>query len=154
MTGTTSETGSPANEPRRHHYVPRCWLAGFTETGENDDRLWVTDLSRGHQWPSTPDGAGHIRDFYRLEDENASDPVMAETALSRIETEVGPILRAVNRERRSPGVEELDAILYSWLCNGRGFQPFGHSYLECWTSFLMNRSAKNWKALRPGGVPW
>ena len=111
MTVTTSGTGS-ANEPRRHHYVPRCWLAGFTETGEKDARLWVTDSSRGHQWPSTPDGAGHIRDFYRLEDEHASDPVMAENALSRIETEVAPILRAVNRERRQPGVEELDAILF------------------------------------------
>ena len=33
---------SPPNqeaEARRHHYVPQCWLAGFTETGENDGRL-------------------------------------------------------------------------------------------------------------------
>jgi hypothetical protein len=111
MSLTTSGTGS-ANEPRRHHYVPRCWLAGFTETGEKDARLWVTDLSLGRQWPSTPDGAGHIRDFYRLEDERASDPAMAENALSRIEAKVAPILRAVNRERRQPSLEELQAILF------------------------------------------
>jgi hypothetical protein len=26
--------------------VTSCWLAGFTEAGESDSRLWVTDLSR------------------------------------------------------------------------------------------------------------
>jgi hypothetical protein len=51
---------SSANEPepRRHHYVPRCWLAGFTDTGENDARLWVTDLRRRKQWNTSPGNAG------------------------------------------------------------------------------------------------
>src|SRR5450755_3787132 len=68
-------------EPRRHHYVPQCWLAGFTETGENDGRLWVTDFSRQRQWPATPANAGHIRDFYRLSDP-APDPVVVEKFFS------------------------------------------------------------------------
>jgi hypothetical protein len=64
-------------EPRRHHYAPRCWLAGFTETGEPDGRLWVTDLARRKQWVTSPGNAGFVRDFYRLPGENL-DPVMAE----------------------------------------------------------------------------
>ena len=71
-------------EPRRHHYVPQCWLAGFTETGENDGRLWVTDFSRQQQWPTTPANAGHIRDFYRLADP-APDPVAVERFFSQLE---------------------------------------------------------------------
>ena len=51
-----------APEPRAHHIVPKCWLAGFTDTGENDGRLWVTDLKRKKQWPSTPINTGHRRD--------------------------------------------------------------------------------------------
>jgi hypothetical protein len=52
-------------EPRAHHFVPQCWLAGFTETGEKDGQLWVTDLHRRKQWLSSPVNSGRRRDFYR-----------------------------------------------------------------------------------------
>jgi hypothetical protein len=97
-------------EPRRHHYVPQCWLAGFTDTGEKDGQLWVTDLVRRKQWQASPNNAGHIRDFYRLSDEQL-DPVMVEKAFANIEAEVAPILRILDREQRAPGVEEFGALL-------------------------------------------
>jgi hypothetical protein len=97
-------------EPRRHHYVPQCWLAGFTGTGEKDGQLWVTDLVRRKQWQASPDNAGHIRDFYRLSDEQF-DPVMVEKAFAKIEGEVAPILRTLDREQRAPGLEEFGALL-------------------------------------------
>ena len=99
-------------EPRRHHYVPRCWLAGFTDTGNQDGTLYVTDFKRRNQWGAVPGTAGLIRDFYRLEDERASDPVMAERALSHIEDAVAPILRGIDREMRPPTVEEMEPLLY------------------------------------------
>ena len=73
------------SEPRRHHYVRTCWLVGFTETGDQDGKLFVTDFKRGSQWGATPGPAGFIRDFYRLEDEGLSDPVMAESYLQHAE---------------------------------------------------------------------
>jgi hypothetical protein len=112
MTGTTSATSSTSNGPRRHHYVPRCWLAGFTDTGEQDGGLFVTDFTRRKQWAGVPGSVGFIRDFYRLEDEQIDDPVRVEKALSQIEGEVAPILRAIDRERRSPKPEEIDPLLY------------------------------------------
>ena len=97
-------------EPRRHHYVPQCWLAGFTDTGEKDGQLWVTDLTRRKQWQASPNTAGHIRDFYRLSDEQF-DPVMVEKAFAKIEAEVAPILRILDREQRAPGMEEFSTLL-------------------------------------------
>jgi hypothetical protein len=97
-------------EPRRHHYVPKCWLAGFTESSENDGRLWVTDFSRQAQWPSTPDKAGHRRDFYRLSD-RSPDPVAVEKFFSSLEDKVAPILRSIDQERRWPNNDELDVLL-------------------------------------------
>jgi hypothetical protein len=97
-------------EPRRHHYVPQRWLAGFTDTGEKDGMLWVTDLTRRKQWQASPNNAGHIRDFYRLSDEQL-DPVMVEKAFAEIEGAVAPILRTLDREQRAPGVEEFSALL-------------------------------------------
>jgi hypothetical protein len=98
-------------EARRHHYVPRCWLTGFTDTGDRDGKLWVTDLPRRKQWRTSPGNAGFIKDFYRLSDEQI-DPVFAEKALSQIEGEIAPILRRVDQELREPGVEEFEALLY------------------------------------------
>jgi hypothetical protein len=73
---------STLSEPRAHHFVPQFWLAGFTETGQKDGRLWITDLKKGKQWKSTPRKAGHRRDFYRFSDPQL-DPVAAEKAYSR-----------------------------------------------------------------------
>src|ERR1700690_1456266 len=96
-------------EPRRHHYVPRCWLAGFTDTGEKDGQLWVTDMVRRKQWQASPKTAGNIRDFYRLSDEQF-DPLFAEKSFSKIEDIVAPILRSIDREQRSPNAEEAEPL--------------------------------------------
>jgi hypothetical protein len=97
-------------EPRRHHYVPRCWLAGFTETREHDGRLWVTDFSREKQWASTPENAGHMRDLYRLP-APAPDPVVVERFFADLEGAVAPILKKIDGERRPPDNDELDQLL-------------------------------------------
>ena len=99
-------------EARAHHYVPQCWLAGFTDTGENDGMLYVTDLKRKTQWRCRPSQAGHRRDFYRVEDETVADPLAIEKIFSRIETNVAPVFRALMRERRGPKDEfELGTLL-------------------------------------------
>ena len=98
-------------EPRRHHYVPKCWLAGFTDTGEENGTLWVTDLGRRKQWNGRPDSNGFIKDFYRISDDGL-DPVIAERALAEIESQVAPILRAVDRERCPPDKEDFARLLY------------------------------------------
>jgi hypothetical protein len=70
------------SEARAHHYVPQCWLAGFTDTGESDGMLYVTDLKRRSQWRCKPSEAGHRRDFYRAE--------------------VAPVFRVLVQEKRGP----------------------------------------------------
>ena len=112
--------------------MPRCWLTGFTESCEKDGRLWVTDLSRQKQWPSTPDNAGHIRDFYRLSDP-VPDPVIVEKFFSVLEDQVAPLLKSINKERRRPDIDELDALLhfmaYQWVRVPR-FRPFALQILD------------------------
>ena len=61
-------------EARAHHNVPQCWLLGFTDTGEKDGMLYVTDLKRKKQWRCKPSEVGHRRDFNRVDDPSVSDP--------------------------------------------------------------------------------
>jgi Protein of unknown function (DUF4238) len=97
--------------PRAHHFVPQCWLSGFTESGQKDGRLWVTDLKLKKQWPSSPANSGHRRDFYRISSDKA-DSVEAEQLFSKIEDTAGPLLKALDRELRGPRKQELDDLLY------------------------------------------
>ena len=98
-------------EPRAHHYVPQFWLAGFTDTGEKDGRLWVTDLKRQKQWPSNPENAGHRRDFYRLSRADARDPVAFEKLFSQIEGAYAPLLKALDKRPRGPYLDEWESLL-------------------------------------------
>src|SRR6266853_3306867 len=97
------------SEPRAHHYVPQCWLAGFTDSGQKAGRLWVTDFSRKKQWPTTPPNAGHERDFYRVSSPQ-DDPVIVEKLYSKIEGGIAPILKALDEEQRGPTHQELEGL--------------------------------------------
>jgi hypothetical protein len=94
-------------EPRAHHFAPQCWLAGFNDTGRKDGRLFVTDLKRQKQWPSSPPNAGHQRDFYRIS-EDAPDPVAFERLFAQMEDMIAPLFRSLYDEQREPSVEELE----------------------------------------------
>lgn len=89
-------------EARAHHFVPKCWLAGFTESGEADGLLFVTDLKRKKQWRCRPSEVGHRRDLNRIENPALSDPLKIEKTFSGIESEVAPIFRALTEEKRGP----------------------------------------------------
>ncbi len=110
------------SEPRRHHYVPRCWLAGFTETGEKDGKLWVTDIVRRKQWESSPGGAGFIRDFYRLSDDEV-DPVMVEKRFHRSKVPLLPFSRA--KARSGGGLVETSSkrSCISLQSSGLAYRP-------------------------------
>jgi len=147
-----------ASEPRAHHFTPQCWLAGFTDSGQKDGRLFVTDLKRQKQWPSSPPNAGHRRDFYRVEDGNL-DPVYFERAFSQIEAIVAPALRDLYDGPREPGVEEMDALLYFVAIQYIRVPAFRPSLLRIADSINRSmiagalKSPKTWaKALTKAGI--
>ena len=86
-------------------------LQALLTQGGKDSKLWVTDLKRLKQWPSTPPKVGHRRDFYRLSRPDI-DPVIVEKIFSKIEDRTAPILKTLDEDRRGPTQEELDALLF------------------------------------------
>jgi len=111
-------------EPRGHHYVPKCWLNGFTDTREKDGRLWVTDLGRQNQWATTPVKAGRQRDFYRTSADEP-DPVAFEKLLCRLEDSVAPLLKSLHE--KPPTRDQLQLLLLfmamQWV-RVPAFRPF------------------------------
>ena len=79
--------------PRKHHYVPRFYLGGFTDTGEQDGRLTVLDKESGRQWHSSPGDAGCEKDFYMLEVEEDGDALAIEKCFVEVEAKGSAAIR-------------------------------------------------------------
>lgn len=97
-------------DARKHHYVPRFFLAGFTNEGTKDGRLLVCDLGAGKRWWSDPNGAGHQRDFYRIDPEGY-DPLEVEKAFQAVEDAAAPALRRLTGTETPPPFDETASEL-------------------------------------------
>jgi hypothetical protein len=145
--------GAPAASLRTEVLAGRFygdWREGWQAMG--------TDLQRRKQWPSSPNNAGHIRDFYRLSDEQL-DPAIVEKSFSQIENVVAPILRSLDRERRAPDIEEFPTLLpfiaLQWA-RVPSFRPLVFNVLDSVARENLAvdlKSEESWKrALKKGGI--
>ena len=126
---------------RGHHYVAQCWLAGFTDSGQKDSRLWQTDVNAHRQWPASPLKAGRQRDFNRLSDPS-KDPLVVETKLSEIEGTIAPILQRLDQARRQPDQDELSSLIVFMaiqFIRVPAFRPILHGIAD---SFLRSELAE------------
>lgn len=98
------------SDPRRHHYLPRFYLAGFTDKNTRDSRLFVVDKSTGRQFSSSPADAAHQRDFFRIEGDDG-DPFELERKLAETEAEISPFLVNVHQTKTLPNAKGLDRLL-------------------------------------------
>lgn len=159
LSGMSSRQSSNSRtESRAHHFVPQCWLAGFTDTGEKEGLLWVTDLKRGKQFRCKPSEVGHRRDFNRINNPGLSDPLAIEKLFSKIESKIAPLFKALFIEKRGPqnGFELGMLVEYMAIQSIRG-PSFRHFLKNSANAFIENEVLKNpraWrKALKRAKIP-
>jgi hypothetical protein len=100
--------------PRRHHYLPQFYLAGFTDSGQRDGRLHVTSLEDGRRWIGTPPSVGHQRDFYRLDGVEGGEFEL-EHAFAEIEGGAATAIKATIETRQLPVDDELSSYLINFV---------------------------------------
>lgn len=88
--------------PRKHHFIPKFYLAGFTASGRDDDKLFVHDKSTGRVWQSSLADAGSEKDFYMLELDDEGDPAAVEKLLSMVEASGSNAIRFLAAQERVP----------------------------------------------------
>ena len=96
--------------PRRHHYLPHFYLAGFTPQGNKDDMLHVLDMETGKTWKSKPGGVAHQIDYYRLDD-GAPDPFALEKNLADFEGQAAEALRGIVADRSIGAFERREVLV-------------------------------------------
>lgn len=91
-------------EPRKHHYVPRFYLANFSTVERKKQRIWVYEKGREPR-KSTPGLEGCRKDFYAFE-ENGQKNTEVETWFSNLEGAVAPLIADLVRTKREPTPKE------------------------------------------------
>ncbi len=99
------------NIARAHHYVPQFYLAGFTSSGSKKATLYVHDLLQLKTWTSTPAGAGHKNDFYRINHPDIA-PDEIERFLGGIEAQAAKVIRQIVTTNKLPEGEEFQILLH------------------------------------------
>jgi hypothetical protein len=99
-----------ANQPRKHHYVPKFHLAGFTQSGEVDDKLYVADKRQRRKWVSTPSNTARETDFYKIEGDGV-DPMEIEKAFAKMEGQCAAVLKEIVERPRIPTGEGFGVLM-------------------------------------------
>ena len=100
-----------AGQPRKHHYVPQFYLAGFTADGSKDGRLFVLDKEKRKTWTSTPKGTAHKRDYHAIEATPGGDPMVVEKALSQFEGQWSTTLASVIDQKVLPDDDSFGDLM-------------------------------------------
>jgi hypothetical protein len=100
------------NRPRKSHYLPKFYLAGFTASGQVNDTLYVLDQATGREWPSCPANSATERDFYVVDLGPGEDPDMMEKCLSHLEGEFSGVVRDIIARERLPEGQD-----FAWFLN-------------------------------------
>jgi hypothetical protein len=99
------------DRPRKHHYVPQFYLAGFTRNDSKDGDVYVLDKEKRTTWKSSPRGSAHKRDFHAIEPEPGGDPMAVEKAIAQLEGQWSSVLAEVIRSKALPVGESFGDLM-------------------------------------------
>ena len=108
------------NQPVKHHYVPRFYLAGFTLASNDKSRLFVFNTEYGKTWPSTPKKSAFQNHYYSIDTKDKSDPTVIEKTLGTIEGRCSVAIRNILQSKSLADNESLQlAVNFVALMNVR-----------------------------------
>jgi hypothetical protein len=105
------ENSPLTGQPRRHHYVPQFYLAGFTKNNSKKGDLHVLDKERGKTWKSTPRGTAHKWDFHAIDAGPDGDAMAIEKALGRLEGQWSASLASVIASESLPDGDSFGDLM-------------------------------------------
>ncbi len=103
-----SEKGKKkSNQAKRHHYIPRFYLNGFTQ---EDGSLWMFDLKMGKKSKVHPKNVAWQKDFYRVKVATGEEDIF-EKEFAKIEKDSAEVIKRVVSEKVLPTTDSEDYII-------------------------------------------
>lgn len=97
------------SEARNHHYIPQCYLRGFSEGSGKKRKVVVAIVGTGEVFATNPRNVCGIRDFNRV-DLPGVKPDGLESSFSAFETEVAEALRRISTSGKCDGDDRITIL--------------------------------------------
>jgi hypothetical protein len=100
--------------PRKHHYIPKSYLAAWTDDGTLEGRLQVIDKSTARTWEVRPVNAAKETDLYMIDVSEIEEDIEAtkiETTFATIEDAAAPVIRRMLTEEFVPEGEDREKLV-------------------------------------------
>jgi len=95
----------------KHHYVPACYLSGFTEGGLRTSSFWCVPKNNTKPYGTNPNDSCVQRNYYKVE-ELHDDPLYVEDWYGKeIETKIGDILSFIQHNKKLPSNDDMEVLL-------------------------------------------
>lgn len=98
------------SKTRRHHYIPRFFLALFTEDGTEGGLLDVVGLPGGATWRCRPSELAHERDYYRVDADGVSANAF-EDGFAVFEGRAAGVIRSIAESAAIPRDSEFSTFI-------------------------------------------
>jgi hypothetical protein len=102
---------SRAEVSRKHHSVPKSYLARFTETGTSDGRVCVRDLNANRFFQAKPRNIAYEVDFNRVDLEGHPSDVLERAFGELVEAKAASVIRRISYENQLPDGEDFSYVL-------------------------------------------
>jgi len=139
--------------PRRHHFIPKFYLEGFTVSGRKNENLCIMDKEQKKQWRAKPERAAHQKDFYRIEVPGVKLDAV-ENAFGKFENQAASVVKNIIKKRTLPTGEDFVilinfvALMSVRILRYRGVFDAPLEEMNKFILRLMVANPKRWKTIK------
>jgi hypothetical protein len=101
------------NVPRKHHYIPKFYLRGFSDLGfgKEQGKVCVVDLRGKKHFTTSAENVAHVRDYYAFESEDGSTNFQVETKFfNGIDGKAAQIIGKINGLKKVTIEDDWDGL--------------------------------------------
>lgn len=93
----------------KHHYIPKCYLKGFTDGGEDSSKFWAVPKNNGTPFITSPNDSCAERNYYSVDHEN---PLIVEDFYAeKIEPKIMTAISYIHTHSCLPPKDEMGYLL-------------------------------------------
>jgi hypothetical protein len=104
-----STTGGIVGRKAKHHYIPKCYLKGFTDGGENLSKFWAVPKNKDEPFPTTPNNSCAQRDYYTVEHDNSL--IVEDFYAEKIEPNISKAINYIREYSCLPPKDEMKHLI-------------------------------------------
>lgn len=102
-------SGANMGRKAKHHYIPKCYLKGFTNGGENLSQFWAVPKNNDDPFLTTPNDSCAERDYYSIAHENSL--IVEDFYAEQIEPKIFKAIRHIESHSSLPPKEEMKHLI-------------------------------------------